>query len=167
MKTSENQNTRTPNQETGNQTNNQNPQVRTNQNQQPTATNQPTTTNQPTATNQPTNTNQPTTTNQNTQIPNPGKQPSPGQDPIRKQPHVDPDPTAPSPDEKRTDPYATKNPSERTNSNDLKEQQDKDAYPTGKSKDTSVNETSHKPTNVNPATERNSDRNNIDRETTK
>lgn len=148
MKTSENQNTRNPNQETGNPTQTPNPQATTNQNQQPTATNQP------------------TNTNQNSQIPNPGKQPSPDQDPIRKQPHVDPDPTTPSPDEKRTDPYASKNPSERTETNDLKEEQDKDAYPTGKSKDTSVNETSHKPT-VNPATERNSDRNNIDRETTK
>lgn len=151
MKTSENQNTRNPNQETGNQKHTQTPLVTTNPNQQPTATNQPGN----------------TSNNPNPQIPNPGKQPSPGQYPIRKQPHIDPDPTAPSPDERRTDPYATKDPSQKTNPNDLKEQQDKDAYPTGKSKDTSVNETSHKLDAVNPATERNSDKSSIDRETTK
>lgn len=158
MKTSENQNTH-------NTTGNSN---QTNQNKTPQANQNP---QDQTRTPQGIDKNkQPeANTTKNTQIPNPGKQPSPQEDPIRKQPQVDPDPTSPSPDERRTDPYASKDQGSKTNPNDLKERNDKDAFPTGKSKDSSINETTtHKPTSVNPSTERNSDRNSgIDRENTK
>jgi hypothetical protein len=107
----------------------------------------------------------------NTQIPN--KHPQPQEDPLKKQPQVDPK----TPDEKRTDPYANKiqpgkkdQPDQTHNPNDLKEQNNTDAFPgsTAKTRDTSINETtSHKPTNINPSTERNKDKERgIDREHT-
>lgn len=106
----------------------------------------------------------PANTGQNPQIPTKTLQPQ--EDPMRKPPHVNPEPT---PDEKRTDPYASKVQPEKKDSpnpNDLKEQKDLDAYPgTGKTRDTSVNEaTTHKPTNINPSTERNRDKGSIDRD---
>lgn len=143
MKTTENQNQRTPETNTPNipGQNRQNPQTRTPQANNP----------------------------QNPQIQDPTKQPAPQEDPIRKQPHVDPDPTSPSP-EKRIDPYAKKNVNDQkaeTNPNDLKETRDKDAYPTGKTRDTSVNESSRQHTNTNPSTEKNRDKDSgIDRENT-
>lgn len=114
-------------------------------------------------TNQP---NNPSNTNQNKPVPNPSQQPEPQHDPMRKQPHVDPDPTAPSPDEKRVDPYANaKQPERPANSNDLKEQKDRELNPTGKTRDTSVNDTTHKP--GNPSSDLNQDKNPVDRNTEK